>query len=438
MTIMLDVSDEDSYNAGTEVARALSKINAASYEERRRLAATSKDPALLTALSEVDEFFDPDLERLLLMNSITPARALTTIARRRCKRLTPPGPDEYEVTKDEAAVLDIIRHPNVDPETLAMLSSQHSWAIRYAVAMEEYTPTQVLDRLAKDENLAVKAMASSRLGVPVEEEETLKLPISCSQLDKKITALAGRLSSCVSLSSKISSDLGLSEFPPSDEFERDSVKAFSELRRRITERYVAMAQQKYFPNLDISRYDFPKLMAAFGDMHFDAYLIAVKLKELMGHRSTIAIAELLSKARQLLPYLTRESPLSSWGPANQPEQVLEGARLKLQAFVHSIPDLNITYPEFETVEQIAALDKVTKVVLENADPATVTSNMSTILSDMRTPREVFRKIRIGEPFGILAIRFYRNHRFDVQYASEENARKIAEALMSTSKNSQSS
>jgi hypothetical protein len=433
---MLDVSDKESCKTGIEMAQALSKINAASYEKRRRLAAISDDPALLTALSDLDNL---DVERLLLMNSSTPNRALAAIARHRCKRLTPPQSDDYEVTKDEIAVLDIIRHPNVDSKILGMFSSQHNWAIRYAVAMKENTPMHILNQLAKDENLAVRAMASSRLSIPVHEDDDVEWPISCSQLNKTVGALIARLSSCIDLADEASADMGFVEkyeYRLSDEFRRDCVKAFSELRDRIIARYVAMAQQKYFPNLDTSRYDFARVMAAFGDMHFDAYLMAVKLKELMERRSTIAMAELLSKARSLLPYVEGVSPLSSWGPASKPEQIQDGARLKLQAFVRSISDINSAYLEFETVEQIAALNKVSKVVLNNADPATVTSNISRILHDMRTPREVFRKIRIGEPCGILAVRFYRNHRFDVQYANEENARRVAEALVSTSTNSE--
>jgi hypothetical protein len=199
-----------------------------------------------------------------------------------------------------------------------------------------------------------------------------------------------------------------------------------------------MVRQECFPNLDTSRYDFARVMAAFGEMHFYAYLIAVKLEDLMQRRSTIAMAELLSKARSLLPYVKGEPPLSSWEPASKPEQILNRARLKLQAFVRSVSEINSAYPEFETVEQIAALGKVSKVVLSNADPATVTSNIARILHDVRTPREVFRKIRIGEPCGILAVRFYRNDRFDVEYANEESARKVAEALVSRSKNSATS
>jgi hypothetical protein len=435
---MLDVSDEDSYNEGVEIAQALSRIDAVSYEERKRLAATSDDPALLTVLSDLD---DSDVERLLLMNSSTPNRALTTIARRQCKRLMPPQPSDYEVTKDEAAVLDVIRHPNVDSKVLEILSRQHNWAIRYAVAMKNTTPTQILNQLAKDENLAVRAMASSRLSIPVREDEDVEWPISCSQLNKMVGALIARLSSCIDLADEASADMGFAEkyeYRLSDEFRRECVKAFSELRDRIIARYVAMVRQECFPNLDTSRYDFARVMAAFGEMHFDAYLIAVKLEDLMQRRSTIAMAELLSKARSLLPYVKGEPPLSSWEPASKPEQILNRARLKLQAFVRSVSEINSAYPEFETVEQIAALGKVSKVVLSNADPATVTSNISRILHDMRTPREVFRKIRIGEPCGILAVRFYRNHRFDVEYANEESARKVAEALVSRSKNSATS
>jgi hypothetical protein len=83
------------------------------------------------------------------------------------------------------------------------------------------------------------------------------------------------------------------------------------------------------------------------------------------------------------------------------------------------------------VEQITALDKISKVVLAGVDPATVTSNIPTLLSGRRTPGAVFCKIWVGEPRGILAIRMFRNDRFDAQYTNVESARKVAEVLVSS-------
>jgi hypothetical protein len=179
-------------------------------------------------------------------------------------------------------------------------------------------------------------------------------------------------------------------------------------------------------------------MAAFGDLHFDAYLIASRLKELIEQRSTLSMEELLNKARRLLPYVKQETGPSSWGPANKPEHILDGARLRLRAFVRNTPGIDLAYPDYETVEQIAALDRISRVVLDNADPAIVTSNIPRILADLRRPSTVFRKIRVGEQGGMLTIRFYRNDRFDVQYRDESSARKVAETLVSTIDNLQTS
>ena len=428
---MLDVSDEKSYNAGIEAARAVAEVQAASWEDRKRLAGTSNDIAILRALSELN---DPDIDRFLLKNEHTSPRTLRIIAEHKCKELTSAQTDEYKATKEELAVLDIMKHPNVDSELLKTLSIQQSWIIRYAVTMKVGTPMEVLRQLAKDRNLAVRAMASSRLDIPA--DDCFKPLVGCSQLNKKFETLVTRMSSCIGLADEISVDIGFDEknkeyeYRPSDEFSRDCAKAFGELRTRVAAKYVSTARREHFPNVDVSDHDFSAMMATFGDMHFDAHLIAAKLKEIIDQRTNISMIELLDKAKHLLPNVTRKEDNPSWHIANRPEDILKGSRLKLRAFVRDSPDIDYASIDYDVVEQIAALDKISKVVLAGVDPATVTSNIPTLLSGRRTPGAVFCKIWVGEPRGILAIRMFRNDRFDAQYTNAERARKVAEVLVS--------
>jgi hypothetical protein len=244
------------------------------------------------------------------------------------------------------------------------------------------------------------------------------------------------MSSCIGLADEISVDIGFDEknkeyeYRPSDEFGRNCAKAFGELRTCVAAKYVATIREEHLPNVDVSDYDFPQMMATFGDMHFDAYLIAAKLKELIDQRSSISMTELLDKAKHLLPNVTRKEDSPSWHIANRPEDILNGSRLKLRAFVRQTPGLDYASFDFDLVEQIAALDKISKVVLAGADPATVTSDIPRILRGRRTPSAVFCRIEVDEPHGILAIRVFRNDRLDVQYANQESARKVAEVLVS--------
>lgn len=83
----------------------------------------------------------------------------------------------------------------------------------------------------------------------------------------------------------------------------------------------------------------------------------------------------------------------------------------------------------EGIPQVAAIDQLSRVILGGADPGTVESTISQILFRTRTAPELFKKISIGGSSPIVAIRIFKSGRFDVAYASEEDARRVAEVLV---------
>jgi hypothetical protein len=274
-------------------------------------------------------------------------------------------------------------------------------------------------------------MASKRLGLPV-VDENLGVQTSCSDLNRTFEKVRKTLFSNRKLTDTLMKQLAMTDetYGFADQFFRDCVEAVEELRTRVVHRYVAVVKKKNLPNLDLSSYEdkFPKVMGAFDKAYFDAYLIAAKLKELTEKRTTLSLSELREQARKLLPYVT--DPTADYsdrhGPASKPEHILDGKRLKLRAYIRLIGDYSTI--DYEIVNQVEGLEQLSTVVLKNADPATITSHISTILLSRQGPRQIYQKILIGS--SITAVRFYKNGTFLAEYASVEDAEKVAKALVS--------
>jgi hypothetical protein len=170
-------------------------------------------------------------------------------------------------------------------------------------------------------------------------------------------------------------------------------------------------------------------MALFDREFFDAYIIAAQVKELVAKRETTSMAEILKKARDLLPYVKDEasSQVGGWGPATKPEQILDGQRLKLRVYLKE-GVTNSVYVEEEKMESLASMDKLSKIIIRNADPATVQSVMRDRISYSNTPQSIYSNIAIdNEP--VKTMRFFKNKRLDVEYASEAEALKVAKILV---------
>jgi len=440
---MIDISDKNTRKLGPVFAEAAAKVEAASYTERRRLAATSDDEAILTVLSEkVSDDYDDDAVRMLLENEHTPLIALKKITDSRTteyaseisQRRSAKG--DLETTPSENVILSATKHRNMDEHLLASLSKHPSWKIRYGVAMQPRTTKETLKELAEDQNLAVRAMASKHLGLPAIDDD-LDVQPNCLELNQTFERIRRNIFSSKKLADTLGKKLRETDdrfdYSGAEEFHRSCVTALQELKKRIVHQYMNRVRVKHLPNLDLSSHEekIPKLMDAFNDTHFDACIMASKLRELIDQRTTFSLSELRKDARELLPYVTDpEKGSYEHRPANKPEQILDGKRLKLRAYIRLIGDYSSV--DYKIVHQVQALDKLSTVTLTQADPATVGSCIPEILASRRGSSGIFRKIVIDNGgIGLIAIRFYKNGMFIAEYASSEDAKKVAKALVFT-------
>ena len=442
---MIDVSDETTRTLGHAFAEALAKVEAASYTDRRRLAATSDDEAILIVLSEkVSDDYDADAVRMLLQNEHTPLIALKKITNSRTAEYASEisqmesTKKDLETTPSEDAILSVMQHRNADERLLASLSKHLSWKIRYGVAMQPRTMKETLKELAEDQDLAVRAMASKRLGLPA-IDDGLGVQPNCLELNQAFERIRRNLFSSKKLADTLAKQFmeGVDDekfdYSGAEHFHRSCVEALKELKTRVVHLYMSRVRAKHLPNLDLSSHEekIPKLMDVFDDTHFDAYIMATKLRKLIDQRTALSLSELRKDARELLPYVTDTRGWSyGHGPANKPEQILDGKRLKLRAYFSHIGEYSSV--DYKIVRQVQALDKLSTVISTQADPATVRSYVSEILASRRGSRQIFQKIVIDNGgIGLLTVRFYKNGTFIAEYASSEDAEKVAKALVST-------
>jgi hypothetical protein len=438
---LIDVSTETTRKLGPAFARAAAEIEAAGYTDRRRLASTSDDEAILAVLGErasAPNDYDDDTVRMLLENEHTPLIALENIAASRTSeyasevsQMRDKSREDLELIPPERVTLSVMRHRNADTSLLASLSKHPSWKIRYGVAMQPCTTEETLKELTGDQNLAVKAMALKRLGQPTVDDE-LGVQPNCTELNQTFEKIRRNI-----LSSKKIADTLVRQFKDPDDdtrfdysgvdqFHGSCVDALKELKTRAVHLYVSRVRAKHLPNLDLSAQQdkLPTLMDAFDDTHFDAYIIASALLALVAQRAGLSLSELKEKARELLPYVNYNN---KHGPACQPDQILDGKRLKLRAYLdHFIDEYSVPS---NTLERVEALDQFSTVVLTNADPATVKCKIAERLH-YRRGADICRKISVGDgTSGLVAIRFFKNGNFIAEYASPEEAEKVAKALV---------
>jgi len=405
---------------GLKNVEARVKLESVEWSERRRLARTSEDEHLLIALSEpAPEWDNPDIIQNLLENSRTPSMALLNIVDR--KR------SENRSTEDEKLerwTLRAIKHPKADSALLTHLSESSNWVIRYAVAMRQETSEGVLKNLSCDMHLAVRAMASRKLGVAFVEDFGVG-PL-CTRLNEVFEKVRGHISSNRGDITSLVEPLGIEldrfsdQYGPFYQVFDKFDEALDELRTKLVDHYERRVHT-LIPNISLEDCHFAEWMKKFGRDHFDAFIIAGEIKALFDQRGDLSLKEILSDARKLLPYVSNGSPTL--------EHFLRGRRLELRFHrVHTYGD-DIASVDSGEMPQLSAIDQLSQVVLQGADPSTVSSNIPEILFSIRTASGLFRKIKVGWGSPIEAIRLYKSGRFDLAFATEEDAGKVAEALV---------
>ncbi len=407
----------DSDNA--RIVEAAAKIGSLEYAERIQLAITTKNEVELEVLADSD---DHEIVERILDNSFTPVATLEKILKR------------YDMAPNEDVLhsftFRVATHPGTRGALQEHLSKHRRWEIRYAMAMRTDASVGVLEALSNDEHLAVKAMASRSLGLPPVDDGFDLMAMGCAELNQAFEQLLQGLKTQKILVDKLVEGFGMEKdgYDQFSSFSRDCFDALREMRDNIIHHYAALMQQRYIPNISLETADIEKMIATLGADHFDAYIVAAKVKELMSKSSDISMEEIWNKTRRLMPYAYSDD--HSWGPVSKPGQILEGKRLKIHVYVRTYGS-DFASIDSDDMESVAALDKISRIVLEGADPANVTSRVSESLFHRRGEGEIFTKIPCAGP--IVSIRFFKNGKFSVEYRDEESARKVAEVLVSPPK-----
>lgn len=403
-------------SADARLLEAVTKVESMGYDELKLTAATSDDDAILQVLANSEY---SEVVRRIIENPHAPPAALRKLLQRE---------GEFESSDImESIVFELAKHPKIDAKTQEDLSKHQNWEIRYLIVARDDAPEAVLRKLAKDGHLAVKAKAAMQLGLTPVDEEFGLMEMSCVQLNEHFEKIKDVTKTQQEAADETAKQLGMGEedYNSFESFTRDCWKALADLKKQIINHYAALLKKRYLPNIEFQTERIAKLMEKLGKHYFDAYIIAAEAEALIANRAQLSFEEILSKARYLLPYMGNPST-GSWGPASTPYLILKGSRLQLRAYVDVSSTLSYAHVTSEYIEALEALDKISKIVILDSDPSGVQSHIVGLLCNRRTPQEVFTKIPVGGV--IVSIRFFKNGRLDVQYKSEEDARKVAEVL----------
>jgi len=171
------------------------------------------------------------------------------------------------------------------------------------------------------------------------------------------------------------------------------------------------------------------LRVNFYDVHskfkgsFDAVKVAEYIeKEYLTRADDLAFQELLENARELIPYSIRDEK----DPQAALAEIHKKNRLVLRH--HILWDLTTPYTH-DFLTRATALEKLAKVVLWGHSPSTVRAYgvQNAYWYDSSTGEVLQKKEIFNSP--IVAVKVYRNGKALFWFASEDDARKVAEVLV---------
>lgn len=185
--------------------------------------------------------------------------------------------------------------------------------------------------------------------------------------------------------------------------------------------YVVDNYEKHYPNTPISAEqiikDFKEL---HGKLYFNADEVEKYLTEHYGEvADTLAYKFILTEAKKLLPY-------HSTGTTE-----LKGKKINLRAWLRSDDYLGLTM-EFDTRGRIYRFFQLISIVLDGQKPSTATTPSEYQMIDLpqhyeKDYKHFIEKQVIDGKF-VKSIHLHKNDSFVVEFQTEEQAQKIAEAL----------
>jgi len=211
------------------------------------------------------------------------------------------------------------------------------------------------------------------------------------------------------------------------DFERN----VGEIRRRLTNYVVNRIHKSLCPNLEL---DDGKIAEFVEQNGFDAQAIEDFIRsEFLPTADNETVIQLLTQAKNLLPWV---SDGSEWGDrhrANKVADILSGKKIRLHAYLTSSYSFNRdkvqTYGG--SASELRALEKIIEIKLEKVAPqkagSSIFDNLFYVYGD--NAQGFFRLHRISGEV-IKKIRPFKNDNFDIGFKTEEQAQTIAKLLTS--------
>lgn len=192
-----------------------------------------------------------------------------------------------------------------------------------------------------------------------------------------------------------------------------------ELKREIVSTVLEKLRNELTPNITIKEDIFQEAVK----VSFDIFKVKEKFYEQYVKRNDeLSLKEIKEKAKKLVP--------SFWESYNRREtkveDILFGNALRLKKYVSDYGWQGHHSYSVSDYSDIISLVKLSKVILLRIEPSKVTANFNYSYRD----EEIFNKVMVCQ--GVESYKIYKNGRLDVFCKSEEEARKVAEALCGSS------
>jgi len=235
-------------------------------------------------------------------------------------------------------------------------------------------------------------------------------------IDKKYRKVKGFLETLKEINKQFVEEEGIEEdyySPFHKDYELEAI--IKKTRDELIEFAVKKEHQTYCPNITINVAEITeKVNKKYGALEFSSTFIKNYIRtHYLKKSDKLSYEEILQEARKMLPTI--------WVKFGQRkvklEDILQKNRLSLKLYWGSY--------SYENSTRLAAIEKLTKIVIEGESPTTV---RATQLSIRYQGDELYRTHEIYGK-NIVKARPYKNGKFLLWFKDEETARKVAEALI---------
>lgn len=193
-----------------------------------------------------------------------------------------------------------------------------------------------------------------------------------------------------------------------------------EARSQLVELAVKKTLEKYnIHNVSVSVEDKEKFEEGeFDEKCIENYIV----KRYIGNADELAFKEIVSQARELLPAL--------WDGIDRKElkveDIVKNKKLVLRVY------WNYEFLDWRCCGYINALDKLINIIIKGEKPSCVSAGMGDMVYSASTHSADFAQAKpyVYDNGVVKSLRIYKNGKLEVQFYREEDAKKVAEVLVS--------